>query len=326
MDKERREIKVLKKDVLNIYDMNISLIISGEQQHIFARMRKYHIDDIDNIFDIVVQGVEKYLLDNIGRINSNFVYIIDKQSCICVPCNINDSKREGYTQQRILIKTVFKITSKSGSLPNGIIVYLNEDNPSDEWEIAINDMENYRSTYTRGGSASIPNPDEFIDRNFNWTPNKSKGEVLGDPLSYKAYDKLGDPENMNVHRTLVNRLIDTHQKAKDRRREQSLNKGFDEQEKLDKIYAAWYNKDLLDAEKGPLPKINKDLRKVDKIRKKKYDNFLKSVDKEEIPNLNQDLRDIDNIRKKQNECITLNCNDLKYIILETVKKIQNKRD
>ena len=337
MDKERREIKVLKKDVLNIYDMNIDLIISGEQQHIFARMRKYHIDDIDNIFDIVIQGVEKYLLNNIGRIDSNFVYIIDKQSCICIPCNIDDSKREGYARQRILIKTVFKITSKSGSLPTGIIVYLNEDNPSDEWEVAINDMENYRATYTIGGSASIPNPDEFVSRNYNWKPNKNKGEVMGDPLSYKAYDKLGDSENMNVHRALVNRLIDTHQKAKDRRsaehREYSLNKAFDNMEKynkqrdvMDKVHAAWYNKDLLNAEKGPIRGINKDLRDYDKMKRKQYNDVLNMSDNEPIPNLNQDLRDIDNIRRKQNECITLNCNDLKYIILESIKRIQKKRD
>ena len=95
---------------------------------------------------------------------------------------------------------------------------------------------------------------------------------------------------------------------------------------MDKVHAAWYNRDLLNAEKGPIHGINKDLRDYDKMKRKQYNDVLNMSDNEPIPNLNQDLRDIDDIRRRQNESITLNHSDLKYIILETIKRIQKKRD
>lgn len=332
MDKEKREIKVLKRTFLNMYGMNINLRISGDQQHIFARMRKYHIDDIDTIIDIVAQGVDKYLLNNIGKIDSNFVYIIDKQSCICIPCNIGNGKREGHTQQYVLIKTVFKITSKSGSLPTGNIIYINEGNPSPEWDDAIYDLEAHRGTYTRGGSASMPNPDEFVSRNFNWTPNKRKGEVLGDPLSYKAYDKLGDPENMNVHRTFINRLLDYHSEQERLNRQNSMKGQFNEYERNERARKVWDKvklaKSLYDADTQPIDGINQGLRDVDSIRKKQYDDVLSMADNEPIHGLNQDLRDADEITRKrnnQNESIRLTQDDLRYIIFETVKRIKTEK-
>lgn len=342
MDKEKREITLIKNDVIDLYNEKVKVRISCDRKHIEARMRQYNIGGIDNIVDIILQGVEKYLLDNIGRISSNFIYIIDKQSCICVPCNIDESKIEGPTFQSVLIKTVYKITGKAGALPSGVIVYLNEDNPSDEWEDAMDGIDKYRSHWTKGGSSSVSDPQEFVTKNYNWSPDTKKGEVLGDPLTTKGYYKLGDAENMNVHRAFINKIFDYDRKQAEIKRRNSLKGGFEymdsgyvdkydkkgmDKKTRDRLHAAAYAKALLDADKGPMPGINKDLRKADKIRKKKYDDVLSMADNEPIPGLNQDLRDADNIKKgrNQNESIRLTQDDLRYIIFETVKRIKAEK-
>lgn len=331
MDKERREITLIKNDVIDLYNEKVKIRISCDKTHIGVRMKQYNIGGIDNLVNITLQGVRQYLLDNIGKISKNFIHIIDKQSCICVPCNIDESKIEGPTFQSVLIKTVFKITGRGGAIPSGVIVYLNEDNPSEEWNDAMDGINKYRGKWTKGGSSSISNPRDFVAWNYNWKPDAKKDEVAGDPLTTKGYYKLGDVENKNVHRAFINRLLDYHSEQEKLNRQNSMKGQFNEYERNERVRKGWDKvklaKSLYDADTQPIDGINQGLRDVDSIRKKQYDDVLSMVDNEPIPGLNQDLRDADNIKKgrNQNESIILTQNDLKYIIFETVKRIKAEK-
>ena len=74
-----------------------------------------------------------------------FVFcVIDKQTCAVVGCTMKSSLT---LKQKIIIRTVYFFDRYHSILTKGNIFYVNEDNPSPEWEEAVYYSEAYSDVY-----------------------------------------------------------------------------------------------------------------------------------------------------------------------------------
>lgn len=339
MEKNKKELIDLHSTSVKIGGLTVPVkIVCSNMGHLQNRLKKWQIQDLDEVLYVVEEGITNFLKTNL-RPNKENITIVDKQSCICVPCVVTLHRKYGF--QTVYMLTVYKFDGKS-RLPDEGVFYINEDNPSEEFSEMEKMVDWYGDTWSNGGSASSENPIKFVELNYNWTPSKYSGKAIGEPLTTKAYEKLNDPENSFLRscwKRKYDEYISNHESYTNDKSTR------DKEEKLDRASSImrkrrrdaykenfWNNRIEMkrifaDADSGPIPGINQDLRDVDVTRKKAYDDMLSQYDKAPIPGLNQGLRDIDNARRKssKNESIKLTLNDLKYMINESIKILKQKR-
>lgn len=126
--------------------------------------------------------------------------IADKQTCIVVKVYL---QQDGDTLVAN-IATAFVYDGKAGNLAydgKQYIYYLNDDNPSKEWEEAEVTAEWYgNETWSQGGTGNM---EKFIDRNF---------DKEGNPLSYKAWLISNDNLKNNVKGEVRKKVNREHKK------------------------------------------------------------------------------------------------------------------
>lgn len=257
----------------------------------------------DSIIQVVKQVIPLVIAKN-ARKNSDTIEfsVCDKQSCIVAVAQLT-KQNNNILSQSAIVKTSYIFDGKSGPLPNNT-VFINENNPSPEFEEAMENLELYGHTWSNGGNASGA-PQDFVDKNY---------DAYGDPTSYKGYLKYNDPE-----RPKITQMVD---KKKHIAKQQQMRKMYAdrEQQKAQEIDRAWGEKSQND-------------KKHRKWAKNNTNDALKRADREILTPYgpNGSLRGIDRKRKKlakqQNalqestNILYLTENDLKYIIQECIKRI-----
>lgn len=257
----------------------------------------------DSIIQVVKQVLPSVIAKNARKKGDTIDFsVCDKQSCIVAVVQLT-KQNNNILSQSAIVKTSYIFDGKSGPLPNNT-VFINEDNPSPEFEDAMQNVEWYGDTWTNGGNASGA-PQDFVDKNY---------DAYGDPTSYKGYVKYGDPE-----RRQITQMVD---KKKRIAKQQQMRQMYAdrEQQKAQEIDKAWGEK-------------SKEDKKLRDWTKRNTNDALKRADSEILTPYgpNGSLRGIDRKRKKlarqQNalqestNILHLTENDLKYIIQECIKHI-----
>jgi hypothetical protein len=256
----------------------------------------------DSIIQVVREVLPSVIAKNTHKKGETIDFsVCDKQSCLVAVVQL--TKHNDILSLSAIVKTSYIFDGKQGPLPNNT-VFINEDNPSPEFEDAMQNVEWYGHTWTNGGNASGA-PQDFVNKNY---------DAYGDPTSYKGYVKYGDPE-----RRQITQMVD--KKKRIAKQQQMRNMYADrEQQKAQEIDKAWGEK-------------SKEDKKHRKWAKNNTNDALKRADSEILTPYgpNGSLRGIDRKRKKlakqQNalqestNILYLTENDLKYIIQECIKRI-----
>ena len=273
----------------------------------------------DNIIEVVRQALPTVIEKNINKKLPTYIFTVcDKQTCIVAIVELQ--KNNGVTQQTALIRTSYIFDGKGEPLqPNTI--FINENNPSPEFEEAMQVAERYGHTWTNGGNASA-DPKDFVKNNY---------DEYGNPISYKGYLKYHDPERKEI--------IKAVNKIKNDRISQQMNQMYaDRQHQIDKKKA----KDMKSLWAAKPKWDDKSHRPFKDWVRHNTNDALKRADKEILTPYgpNGSLRGIDRKRKKlakdninKNESkdmakntIRLTESQLKQMISETVKNILKEND
>jgi len=277
----------------------------------------------NKIVEIVKSVLSNVIANEDDKTKQNIkFYVCDKQTCLVAQVLLKNGLE--YKYQNALIQTAWIFDGKYGQLP-ARVYFVNEDNPSPEFEEAEQVAEWYGHLATNGGSATNK-VNDFINNNYKFNPDFNKGELYGDPTSYKGWDKSFDSERKGIKDRITNR------------REQLIQRDIDKmykQKEDDANQRKEHDSELL---WNSLPKW-----KANNTRKlrdwQKYDtrDALRRADTEILTPYgpNGSLRGIDRKRKKlaqqqqqesinKTNTIQLTENELKSVIMECVKRILQK--
>ena len=271
-------------------------------EHFTKRLNSRNLTQ-DFIIQMVKEVLPSVIAKNANKKSDTINFsVCDKQSCLVAVVQLTKHNNNILSQSAI-VRTSYIFDGKNSPLPSDTI-FVNEDNPSPEFEEAMQIFEWYGHTWSNGGNASGA-PQDFVDKNY---------DAYGDPTSYKGYVKYGDPE-----RPKITQMVD---KKKHIAKQQQMRKMYNdrEQQKAQEIDKAWGEKSQKD-------------KKHRKWAKNNTNDALKRADSQILTPYgpNGSLRGIDRKRKKlakqQNalqestNILYLTENDLKYIIQECIKRI-----
>lgn len=196
-------------------------VIIDKKTHYEKRVRERGIDE--QAVSELVYGTIQQLLKAVtpGNKKKDYRYaIIDKQTCLLMVCTAT-LKDSIVMPQRIDVNTVYIWDGKS-PLPQLPTIWINKDNPSEEWKEAEVSGEWYGHTWTNGGSSTPGNKgfDEFIDSNY---------DEHGYPTTYKGYKKLLDPQyGKNVQKALRVRQFTKRNQEKQAAKQSQINQMWDQ--------------------------------------------------------------------------------------------------
>lgn len=240
----------------------------------------------DNIIEVVRQALPFLLKKKINKRKATTSFTVcDKQTCIVAIVELNEESN--IMQQTALIRTSFIFDGKGEPLqPNTF--FINENNPSPEFEEAEQISEWYGHTWSNGGDASGA-PKYFVDKNY---------DAYGNPTSYKGYLKYHDPERKNITKMVNKKKINQVYADIAKQKEEEINKAWAMHNTDDALNRA--DSEIL-TPYGP----NGSLRGIDRKRKK-----IAKDNNNESKNMNM-----------TKNVIKLTESQLKNIIKESVGKI-----
>lgn len=282
-------------------------------KHFTKRLNSRNLTQ-DSIIQVVKEVLPIVIAKNAAKKSPTTTFkVCDKQTCIVALVELTKVNKNIF-QQTALVRTAFIFDGKGEPLKPDTF-FINEDNPSPEFEEAEQISKWYGHVWSNGGSAS-GKPTEFVEKNY---------DSEGNPTSYKGYLKYMDPERKQVTQMVDKKKHIAKQQQMRKMyadREQELaNKKAQDSDWLWKGKAKWDKQ----AKNGAI--------KFKDWVKHNTNDALKRADNEILTPYgpNGSLRGIDRKRKKlakqQNalqestNILYLTENDLKYIIQECVKRI-----
>jgi hypothetical protein len=279
-------------------------------KHFIKRLNGRNLTQ-DSIIQVVKEVLPSVITKNANKKNDTIDFsVCDKQSCIVAVVQLVKHNNNILSQSAI-VKTSYIFDGKNGPLPNNT-VFINEDNPSPEFEEALQNVEWYGDTWSNGGNASGA-PQDFVDKNY---------DAYGNPTSYKGYVKYKDPERQQITQMVDKKkriakqqqmrkmYADRQNNYSDKQKEQDIEWLWKGKSKWDNKFKDWAFHDTNNALKRADSEIltpygpNGSLRGIDRKRKKlaaQRNAQQESINRDKILNLTE--------------------NDLKYIIQECIKRI-----
>ena len=259
------EFQIKSKNIRISVPLKLHFVTKGT--HLNHRIKERDLNEQD-IANLVSEATQKYFdVVAISSIKDKIeLCAVDKQSCLVT--HVALSNVQSLNNINALIKTAYIFNGKNGKIQNGAI-YINEDNPSDEFLEAEQVAEWYGHLASLGGGASNANYNEFIRLNY---------DAQGNPLSYRAWDKYLDKENKTIKKQ-VNMLRGSQEQQMDalyrlsdrtKTRKRDMHDAFNDHEREMKLFKKDSNKELRDALRDADRKIltprgpNGSLRSIDK--------------------------------------------------------------
>lgn len=261
------ELNIKSQDIRISVPLRLHFVTKGT--HLNHRIKERYLNEQD-IANLVAEATQKYFnLVTISSIKDNVgLCAVDKQTCLVAHVILSNIK--SLNNITALIKTAYIFNGKNGKIQKDAI-YINEDNPSDEFLEAEQVAEWYGHLASLGGGASNGQYHDFIKANY---------DEKGNPLTYRAWDKYLDKENKTIQKQVnnirgsleqqMNALYRFSDKEKAKARKRDMHDAFNDHEREMKQFQKDSNKELKDALKDADRRIltprgpNGSLRSIDK--------------------------------------------------------------